>query len=272
MSDRNGLQPVPASGEVTTMQTTGYSIQSISSAIDLLYKSCEYVKSLPLVQHTARIVGELAEPIVDMVLDRSMCNLTEIALGSAVDVYSKSCLSVEQKNMINIAKALTIAGIHVGIGGRHPVMFLTLATKPCIDAALFYLKKYSFSFEKFWNGNKTVLEITTTLVIYASNSMLSVAAGTWPMVGKVLTKISMNAVLKNIYSAAGNKISLFARMFGYAGLNSLFYSDVSKLFTKILAKTTAEVCKLINAPTKFTSSSDAPMDGANEQPAILHEK
>ncbi len=270
MGDGNSMQPVNEG--MSGAQPLSYSIPSISSATDLLYKSCEYVKSLPLVQHTARIIGGLAEPIVDMVLDRSMCNLTEIALDSAVDVYSKSCLSVEQKNMINIAKALTIAGIHVGIGGRHPVMFLTLATKPCIDAALFYLKKYSSSFEKFWNGNKTVLEITTTLVIYASNSMLSVAAGTWPMVGKVLTKISMNAVLKNIYSAAGNKISLFARMCGYAGLNSLFYSDVSKLFTKILAKTTAEVCKLINAPTKLTSSSNAPMDGAKEQPAILHEK
>lgn len=270
MSDLNSIQP--ASNSTKAEQTSLCSIQFISSGIDFLRQTCKHCGLLPLVKHAVEVVGEMVEPIVNMMLEQDICNLTEITLDSAVDVYSKSRFSVEQKNMINIAKALTIAGIHVGIGGKHPVMFLTLATKPCIDAALSYLKKHFANVEKFWNENKAVLDITTTLVIYASNSMLSVAAGTWPMVGKVLTKISMNAVLKNIYSAAGNKISLFARMCGYAGLNSLFYSDVSKLFTKILAKTTAEVCKLINAPTKLTSSSDAPMDGAKEQPAILHEK
>ena len=55
-------------------------------------------------------------------------------------------------------------------------------------------------------------------------------------------------ILKDLYAMAGEKIPLFSRMCGYIGLNSLFYSDTSKLLIKTFAKTTKEVSKLITGP------------------------
>lgn len=230
--------------------------QLISWSTNVLKQCSKLVNSSSLLQRMVNTIGNVSEPVGDMIIDQSYNNCVSVFIGSAI--YScSSDLSGIVAHEAYIAQSLIMSAINICMCDKHLVTLATNVTKPCVDAALFLMKQND-SIRQFINDHETATNICATIITSTINTAIGAATGTLPIIGMSILRSCLNSLWKNI---CGKDSSVLMRTGGGFVLNSILSGKIEKSFIKSASKTIHEYCRLILKQPNLLIASNTTENG-----------